>query len=86
MLGQDITGDVQGLIQGKVGTFLQLRSQLQEMSRSPVLTISDKANQLLSTQTQLETDLPDAIAKAQTGNLIDLAFAGAFYYQMDKAN
>jgi hypothetical protein len=84
MLGQDIVGDVQGLIQSRVGTFLQLRTQLQEMSRSPVLTISDKASQLLPTQTQLETDLPDAIARAQTGSLVDLAFAGAFYYQMDK--
>ena len=85
MLGQDeIIADVKGLIQSKVGAFLQLRTKLQEMSRSPVLTISDKANQLLPNQTQLETDLPVAIEKADIGSFSDLVFAGAFYFQMDK--
>lgn len=85
MLGQDeILENIQGLIQGQVGTFLQLKSQLQEMSRSPVLTISDKASQLSITQTQLETDLPDAIAKSQTGNLSDMISAGGFLVLMEK--
>ncbi len=86
MLGQDeiITSELQGLIQGRVGTFLQLRSQLNEMSRSPILTISDSATQLLATQTQLETDVPDAVTKAQSGDISDIVSAGATYALMEK--
>ncbi len=85
MLGQDeILENIQGLIQGQVGVFLQLKSQLQEMSRSPVLTISDKANQLLVAQNQLETELPNAIAKSQTGSTSDIISASGFFIMMEK--
>ena len=86
MLGQTeiITSELQGLIQGRVAAFLQLRNQLNEMSRSPVLTISDQANQLLITQTQLETDVPAAISKAQTGGTEDLLSATVTYGMMEK--
>jgi hypothetical protein len=86
MLGQTeiITSEIQGLIQGRVAAFLQLRNQLNEMSRSPVLTISDQANQLLITQTQLETDVPAAISKAQAGGTEDLLSATVTYGMMEK--
>ncbi len=85
MLGQDETvSDVTALLQSQVGAFLQLKSQLLEMQRSPVLTISDKASQLLITQNQLEGDLPGAIEKGQSGALSDLISAGGFYVLMEK--
>jgi hypothetical protein len=87
MLGQEenvITGTVQGLIQDKVAALLQLRTKLQEMSRSPVLTISDKANQLLPVQTELENALTPTLEKAQSGDLIAIGEAGVYYYRMEK--
>lgn len=86
MLGQAsiITSEIQGLIQGRVAAFLALRNQLNEMSRSPVLTISDQANQLLITQTQLETDVPNAISQAQTGSTTDILSATVTYGFMEK--
>ncbi len=86
MLGQTeiITSEIQGLIQGRVADFLKLRNQLNEMSRSPVLTISDQANQLLITQTQLETDVPLAMSKAQAGGTEDLISATVTYGMMEK--
>lgn len=84
MLGQDeILADVQGLLQSRVGVFLQLRSQLQEMQRSPILTISDKATQLLIPQGQLETDLPTAIANAASGDVSSIISAGGFVFLME---
>jgi len=76
--------EVQGLLQGRIGIFLQLKSKLQEMSRSPVLTISDKAKQLLIVQNQLETDLPTAIAGISEGGFSDIISAGGFYFFMEK--
>ncbi len=86
MLGQTsiITSEIQGLLQGRVADFLKLRTQLNEMARSPVLTISDQANNLLTTQTQLETDVPLAISKAQTGSTEDLLSATVTYGMMEK--
>lgn len=85
MLGQDeILSDVQALIQTRVGIFLQLRAQLQEMKRSPVLTISDKATQLLVVQEQLEADLPTAIADASSGEISGMISASGFIYLMEK--
>ncbi len=85
MLGQDsFLLDIQGLIQSEVGTFLQLRYQLQEMSRSPVLTISDEANNLLITQTQLENDMPSAIEKSQSSEISDWISASGFFALMEK--
>lgn len=85
-LGQTefITSEIQGLLQGRVGEFLQLRNKLNEMSRSPVLTIADKAKQLIPTQTQLEIDVPAAISKAQTGDTMDILSATATYGFMEK--
>jgi hypothetical protein len=86
MLGQTqiITSEIQGLLQGRVADFLKLRNQLNEMVRSPVLTISDQANSLLVTQTQLEIDVPLAISKAQTGNTEDILSAMVTYGMMEK--
>jgi len=85
MLGQtEFLTEIQGLIQGEVGQFLQLKSQLQEMSRSPVLTISDKSAQLMATQNQLESELPGAIEKSQSGNLSDAISASGFFVLMEK--
>lgn len=87
MLGQEesvITGTIQGIIQDKVAALLQLRSKLQEMSRSPVLTVSDKANQLLPVQTELETNLSPTLEKAQSGDLLAIGEAGVYYYRMKK--
>ncbi len=86
MLGQTqaITSEIQGLLQSRVADFLKLRNQLNEMVRSPVLTISDQANSLLITQTQLETDVPLAISKAQTGGTEDLLSATVTYGMMEK--
>lgn len=85
-LGQTefVTSEIQGLIQGRVADFLKLRNELNEMSRSPVLTISDGANQLLPIQTQLETDVPAAISKAQTGDTMDILSATYTYGLMEK--
>jgi len=76
--------EIQGLLQGRVGIFLQLKSKLQEMSRSPILTISDKANQLLTTQNQLETELPTAVSSVSEGSFTDIISAGGFYFFMEK--
>lgn len=85
MLGQDETvSDITALIQGRVGIFLQLKSELREMQRSPVLTISDKAAQLLISQNQLESDLPGAIEKSETGSVSDAISAGGFLVLMEK--
>lgn len=85
MLGQtEFLTEVQGLIQGEVGQFLQLKSQLQEMSRSPVLTISDKSAQLMVVQNQLESELAGAIEKSQSGNLSDSISATGFFAMMEK--
>ena len=85
MLGQDETlSDVQALLQSRVGTFLQLRAQLQEMQKSPVLTISDKAAQFLVTQGQLETDLPTAVANASSGDVSGIISVSGFVYLMEK--
>ena len=85
MLGQtEILEDIEGLIQGEVGVFLQLKSQLQEMSRSPVLTISDSANQLLITQNQLESELPLAIEKSKSDSYSDIISASGFFIFMEK--
>jgi len=85
MLGQDETiSDISALIQGRVGIFLQLKSQLREMQRSPVLTISDKATQLLVSQGWLESDMPSAIEKSKTGNVSDAISAGGFLVLMEK--
>ncbi len=85
MLGQNETiSDITALIQERVGIFLQLRSQLLEMQRSPVLTISDVATQLLVSQSQLETDLPNIIVKAQSGNVSDVISATGSYILIEK--
>jgi len=85
MLGQDeVISNITALIQGRVGIFLQLRSQLLEMQRSPILTVSDEATQLLVSQSQLETDLPGAIEKSKTGNISDAISAGGFLVLMEK--
>ena len=85
MLGQDdILADVQGLLQSRIGIFLELRTKLLTMKRSPILTISDKAAQLLITQEQLETDLPTAIANAQSGDVSSMISAGGFVFLMEK--
>ncbi len=76
--------EVQGLLQNRVGIFLQLKSKLQEMSRSPILTISDKANQLLIAQNDLETQLPTAVSSVSEGSLSDIISAGGFYFFMEK--
>jgi hypothetical protein len=80
--GDQITGTIQGMIQARVGEFLQCRSRLQEMSRSPVLTISNKAGQLLLKQQDLEESLSPTVEKAQAGDVIGIAEAGVFYYSM----
>ena len=85
MLGQtEFLDDIQGLIQGEVGQFLQLKSQLQEMSRSPILTISDKSAQLMVVQNQLESELAGAIEKSKSGNLSDSISATGFFALMEK--
>jgi hypothetical protein len=86
MLGQGVLSDVEAQIQSEVGVFLQLKSKLQEMVRSPVLTISDKAQQLLTTQNQLETELQPALEGVQSGSmgLSDILSAGGFFYSMEK--
>jgi len=76
--------EAQALIQAEVGHFLQLRSQLQEMSKSPVLTIADKATQLLIVQDQLESELPGAIEKTQSGDISDYISASGFFLFMEK--
>jgi hypothetical protein len=86
MLGQDdLLTDVQGLIQSQIGSLLQLRSQLQEMQKSPILTISDKAKSLLVTQTQLEADLSPTISKIQSGDATtsDYITAGGFLLMVE---
>ncbi len=84
MLGQtEVIGEIEGMIQSEVGSFLQLKSQLNEMSRSPVLTISDKANQLLIVQGNLENDLPGAIEKSKSSGVSDLISATGFLASME---
>jgi hypothetical protein len=85
MLGEiSILDNVQALIQSQIGSFLKLKSSLNEMSGSPVLTISDRASQLLSTQLSLEEQLPSAIEKSQAGNFSDLISASGFFVLMEK--
>lgn len=85
MLGQvPIIDDTLALLQAQVGVFLQLRSQLQEMSKSPVLTISDKAAQLMVVQNQLEIELPAAVQKSQSGSVSDYISATGFFLLMEK--
>ncbi len=85
MLGQDETiGEIEAMIQSEVGSFLQLKSQLNEMSRSPVLTISDNAKQLLVSQNSLETELPGALEKAKSSGISDLISATGFIALMEK--
>ncbi len=84
MLGQtEVIGEIEGMIQSEVGSFLQLKSQLNEMSRSPILTILDKANQLLIVQTNLENDLPGAIEKSKSSGVSDLISAAGFLASME---
>lgn len=88
MFGQDtptslLSSDIQGLLQDEAAKFLQLRSKLNEMGRSPVLTISDKANQLLVTQSTLENSVADITTKAQTGNLSDMFAVATYAYQVE---
>jgi len=84
MLSQDVFEDVAGMLQARVGVLLQSKTQLQTMSRSPVLTISDEANQLLVKQNELEAELPSTIEKAESGGVTDLISAAGFFALMEK--
>lgn len=88
MLGQDsiieeITLGIEGLIQSRIGAFLQLKAKLQEMSRSPVLTISDEAKKLFTIQLELEAQLPSAIEKSK-GSASDILSASTFFVMIEK--
>jgi hypothetical protein len=84
MLNQDVFEDIAGMLQARVGTLLQAKTQLQEMSKSPVLTISDQANKLLVNQNQLETDLPGTIESAKSGGVSEMISAAGFFAMMEK--
>jgi hypothetical protein len=54
--------DLKAQIQGYVAEFLACRTKLNEMTKSPVLTIADKANELLANQGVLEPQLQTSLA------------------------
>jgi hypothetical protein len=79
--------DLQAEIQGYVAEFLACRTKLNEMSKSPILTISQKANELLAKQPQLEQELQNALAvidqiKSDVYSFSDIATVAAFVPSM----
>lgn len=87
--------DAQAEIQGYVAEFLACRTKLNEMTKSPILTISDKARELLLKQGPLESELQNALAtiervKSDTYSMSDitsvLAFIPSMYSQVSDTN
>jgi hypothetical protein len=81
--------DIQASIQGRVSEFLAARTKLNEMMKSPILTIADRARELLAIQAVLEAELQTTLAtiervKADVYTMSDIASAVAFYPSMEK--
>lgn len=62
--------DVQALLKGKVGEFLQAEQKLRRLEQSPAISIRSQASGLLAVHMRLEKEMGDAqtkIAQFQTG-------------------